>query len=33
MTRVVNEIVTFVVSVELGIMLGVIILLVGGYIR
>ena len=33
MTRVVNEIVTFVVSVELGIMLGVIILLVGGYIK
>lgn len=33
MSRIINEIANFVVAVELGIMLGVIILLVGGYIR
>lgn len=33
MSRIINEVVTFVAAVELGIMLGVIILLVGGYIR
>lgn len=33
MSRLINEVVKFAVSVELGIMLGVIILLVGGYIR
>lgn len=33
MSRIINEIANFVVSVEVGIMLGVIILLVGGYIR
>ena len=33
MSRLINEVVNFVAAVELGIMLGVIILLVGGYIR
>ena len=33
MSRIISEIVNFVAAVELGIMLGVIILLVGGYIR
>ena len=33
MKRVINEVVNFVAAVELGIMLGVIILIVGGYIR
>lgn len=33
MSRIINEIANFVAAVELGIMLGVIILLVGGYIR
>ena len=33
MKRVINEVVNFVAAVELGIMLGVIILLVGGCIR
>ena len=33
MSRLINEVVNFVAAVELGIMLGVIILLVGGYIK
>jgi hypothetical protein len=33
MSRLINEVVNFAVAVELGIMLGVIILLIGGYIR
>ena len=32
MSRLINEVVNFVAAVELGIMLGVILLLVGGYI-